>query len=211
MIVSSSLSPRVKRFLDVPGACLGLMLATPVVCLAAIAIWLVDPGPVFFSHRRDGHGGQAIRVWKLRTMVFDGDALLERLLQSNPAAREEWSRYFRLVDDPRVLGRVGRALRRSSIDELPQLWNVLKGDMSLVGPRPLPPFVTESLSPEFLELRRQLRPGLTGLWQVRGRSDGDIAELVRMDTHYLRHASLALDLRILALTPLAVLSGAGAY
>ncbi|HEV7772664.1 MAG TPA: sugar transferase [Conexibacter sp.] len=200
-----------KRALDVAGALLGLLLSAPLLLAASVAIWLADRRPILFSHEREGRGGQPVRLWKLRTMVRDGDGLLAEHLERVPEARREWERYFRLAGDPRVLGRLGRALRRSSVDELPQLWNVLRGDMSLVGPRPLPPFVIAALPETFLQLRRSVRPGLTGLWQVSGRSDGDVDELVRLDTEYVRTASLALDLRILARTPAAVLSGAGAY
>jgi lipopolysaccharide/colanic/teichoic acid biosynthesis glycosyltransferase len=200
-----------KRALDVAGALLGLLLSAPLLLAAGAAIWLADRRPILFSHEREGRGGEPVRLLKLRTMMRDGDGVLAAHLERLPEARREWERFFRLADDPRVLGRLGRALRRSSVDELPQLWNVLRGDMSLVGPRPLPPFVIAALPERFLALRRRVRPGLTGLWQVSGRSDGDMDELVRLDTEYVQNASLALDLRILARTPAAVLSGAGAY
>lgn len=200
-----------KRALDVAGALLGLALSAPLLLAAAAAIWLADRRPILFSHEREGRDGRPVRLWKLRTMVRDGDGLLAAHLERVPQARIEWERHFRLAEDPRVLGRLGRALRRSSVDELPQLWNVLRGDMSLVGPRPLPPFVIAALPEAFLRLRRSVRPGLTGLWQVSGRSDGDMDALVRFDSAYVRNASMALDLRILARTPAAVLSGAGAY
>ncbi|MFL5817821.1 MAG: sugar transferase [Conexibacter sp.] len=200
-----------KRALDVAGALLGLLLSAPLLLAASAAILLADRRPVLFSHEREGRGGRPVRLWKLRTMVREGDDLLAERLERVPEARREWERYYRLAEDPRVLGRLGRALRRSSVDELPQLWNVLRGEMSLVGPRPLPPFVIASLPERFLQLRRGVRPGLTGLWQVSGRSDGDMDELMRLDTEYVLNASLALDLRILARTPAAVLSGVGAY
>lgn len=200
-----------KRLSDVIGASLALLFAAPLMFAAGVAIWLVDRRPVLFSHVRDGYLGQPIRVWKLRTMIRDGDRLLDDYLAATPGARQEWERYFRLIDDPRILGSTGRMLRRFSVDELPQLWNVLRGDMSLVGPRPLPPFVVRAIPSDFLELRRTVRPGLTGLWQVQGRSDTDISELVRLDRVYLERASLGFDLRILLRTPGAVLSRAGAY
>jgi lipopolysaccharide/colanic/teichoic acid biosynthesis glycosyltransferase len=202
---------RVKRGFDVMAASLGLIVAAPLMAAAALAIWSINRGPVLFWQVRDGYRGHPFRMWKLRTMVCDGDALLGEYLATTPAARTEWETYFRLANDPRVLGRVGRTVRRFSLDELPQLWNVLRGDMSLVGPRPLPDFVIDALPSEFVDVRRAVRPGMTGLWQVSGRSDGDIGELIRLDRSYLASASLALDLRILSLTPRAVLSATGAY
>jgi lipopolysaccharide/colanic/teichoic acid biosynthesis glycosyltransferase len=200
-----------KRAFDVAAATLGLILATPLMAAAALAIWSIDRDPVLFSQDRDGYRGRPFRMWKLRTMVSDGEALLADYLATTPGARAEWETYFRLVDDPRILGNVGRIIRRFSLDELPQLWNVIRGDMSLVGPRPLPRFVIEALPCEFVDARRAVRPGLTGLWQVSGRSDGDIGELIRLDRSYLASASLALDLKILSVTPRAVLSTTGAY
>jgi lipopolysaccharide/colanic/teichoic acid biosynthesis glycosyltransferase len=211
MIPEGSIAARTKRLLDVVGALLGLLAAAPLLGFAAASVRLADSGPMLYADLRDGHGGQMIRVWKLRTMILDGDAVLRDHLLASPAARQEWETYSRLAEDPRVLGRVGRTLRRFSIDELPQLWNVLIGDMSLVGPRPLPQSALETLAPEFVELRRTVRPGMTGLWQVSGRSNQQMSELIRMDTQYVEHASLALDFRILARTPAIVLSGLGAY
>jgi lipopolysaccharide/colanic/teichoic acid biosynthesis glycosyltransferase len=201
----------VKRAFDLVVASLGLVVAAPLMGIAALAIWAIDRGPILFCQVRDGYRGRPFRMWKLRTMVSDGEALLAEYLATTPGARDEWDTYFRLADDPRILGRVGRMVRRFSLDELPQLWNVVRGDMSLVGPRPLPGFVLDALPSEFVGVRRAVRPGMTGLWQVNGRSDGDIGELMRLDRSYVASASLALDLRILSLTPRAVLSTTGAY
>src|SRR5262249_9499346 len=125
---------RLKRGIDIALVLAGAVLYLPIVLLAALAVQLVDPGPVFYGACRYGYRGQRIRVWKLRTMYRDADAQIERYLAANPAAREEWRRHCKLRHDPRVLPWIGSFLRRSSIDELPQLWNVICGDMTLVGP-----------------------------------------------------------------------------
>ena len=201
----------VKRGLDVVVAVIGLVLTAPVVAVAAAAMALHDRGPVFYRDEREGRDGRRFELLKLRTMVVDADAVLERHLAADPAAREEWSRYFRLTRDPRVRSRLAVLVRRSSIDEVPQLLNVLRGDMSLVGPRPLPTSILDTFDPEFVRLRRTVPPGLTGLWQVAGRSDLDMQGLEQLDRRYLERPSLAADLRILLRTPGAVLGGTGAY
>ncbi len=200
-----------KRAIDIVIGTVGLVLAAPLVLLGGLAVRRRSPGPILYAHDREGRDGTPFRLYKVRTMVTDGDALLEQRLRDDPAARAEWERYYRLADDPRIAGRAGRLLRRFSIDELPQLYNVVIGDMSLVGPRPLPPFVVAALPPAFAAERRAVRPGLTGPWQVEGRSDTDLAEMERWDRAYLGERSLRTDLRILAKTPRAVLSGTGAY
>jgi lipopolysaccharide/colanic/teichoic acid biosynthesis glycosyltransferase len=200
-----------RRCIDVLGACVGLGAAAPILLAAALAVWLKDGRPLLFGQVRDGLHGRPIRIWKLRTMVGNADWKLDVHLAASPAARAEWKRYFRLADDPRILGGTGRLLRRFSVDEIPQLWNVLRGEMSLVGPRPLPPRLTAMVSTDFLALRRVVRPGLTGLWQVSGRSALDIDQLIAVDSRYLTQRSIGLDLRIILATPAAVLVGAGAF
>jgi lipopolysaccharide/colanic/teichoic acid biosynthesis glycosyltransferase len=201
----------VKRAFDLIAGAALLVVTLPLIGISAIAVMLRTGGPPFFAHDREGRGGQSFRMWKLRTMVVDADAMLRCHLELHPEARDEWHRYFRLREDPRVAGAVGRTLRRLSIDELPQLWNVVRGEMSLVGPRPLPPFVIEALPPGFLDLRRRVRPGLTGLWQVSGRSELDLTGLVEVDLRYLTSPSLRMDVRILLRTPAAVIGSHGAY
>jgi lipopolysaccharide/colanic/teichoic acid biosynthesis glycosyltransferase len=181
--------------------------------MAAAAVWikLASRGPVFYRQMREGFAGRRFPVWKLRTMYLDGDRILEQWLESHPEDREHWRRHFKLRHDPRVLPVIGRLLRRTSLDELPQLWSVLKGEMSLVGPRPLPDYHLDQFPPEFRELRTRVLPGLTGLWQVSARGDGDVKVQEALDTYYIRNWSPWLDLYILARTVAAVLLARGAY
>jgi lipopolysaccharide/colanic/teichoic acid biosynthesis glycosyltransferase len=202
----------VKRALDLSLGFVALVACAPVIGLAALAIRMRDrTASPFFGHEREGLDGRVFQLWKLRTMVADGDALLEERLATDAVALAEWRRYFRLADDPRLLGGLGRSLRRFSVDELPQLWNVLLGQMSLVGPRPLPAFVLAELPADFVARRREVKPGMTGLWQVSGRSDLDLDGLCELDARYLASASLRADLAILLRTPFAVARASGAY
>jgi Undecaprenyl-phosphate galactose phosphotransferase WbaP len=200
-----------KRVLDLTAALVFGLTALPLIAVAVLWIKRVSPGPAFYWQEREGEQGRPIRICKLRTMYPDAEVRLSRHLASNEAARSEWERYFKLRRDPRVLPGVGAWLRRTSLDELPQLWNVLKGEMSLVGPRPLPRYHLDRFDEAFRLLRRRVPPGLTGLWQVAARSDGDLDVQRSLDTYYIRNWSLWLDLHILARTVRAVVSRAGAY
>ena len=200
-----------KRALDLAMGYLALLLAAPVMMLAALLVQIFSRGPVFFAQEREGLDGRKIRVWKLRTMVPDAEQRLNDHLQAHPEARSEWEQRFKLRRDPRLVPVVGHVLRRLSIDELPQLVNVIRGDMSLVGPRPFPSYHLKRFSLEFRKLRRQVRPGMTGLWQVLGRSEGGLGDQEAFDTHYIRNWSLWMDLYILGKTIGAVLGGRGAY
>jgi Undecaprenyl-phosphate galactose phosphotransferase WbaP len=200
-----------KRGLDLAIAGLLGLLALPVLGAAALWIRITSRSAALYFQEREGEAGRKIRVWKLRTMYPDADAMLARHLHSCPEARQEWTRYFKLKQDPRILPGIGRLLRRTSLDELPQLWNVLKGEMSLVGPRPFPDYHLESFAPEFRALRSKVPPGLTGMWQVSARSNGDIRVQEALDTYYIRNWSPWLDLHILARTVGAVLLSDGAY
>jgi Undecaprenyl-phosphate galactose phosphotransferase WbaP len=201
----------VKRAADIVIALALAIPALPVVAAAALWIRLAAGGPAFFRQTREGQSGRLIDIWKLRTMHVNAGALLDRYLAGDPSAQQEWERCCKLRRDPRILPGIGRLLRRTSLDEIPQLWNVLRGEMSLVGPRPLPGYHLARFPAEFQALRRRVPPGLTGLWQVTVRSDGDADSQQSLDTYYIRNWSLWLDLWILTRTFRAVLAGRGAY
>jgi lipopolysaccharide/colanic/teichoic acid biosynthesis glycosyltransferase len=197
--------PLTKRVIDVLGALVGLLILAPLFLLIAVAIKLSSRGPVFFKQRRSGRGGKPFSMYKFRTMVVDAEARKADLLALN----EQDGPAFKMKKDPRVT-RVGRFLRQTSLDELPQLWNVLTGDMSLVGPRPLPCSETESCA-GWQRRRLEVTPGITCFWQVRGRSSVSFADWVRMDVQYIRSQSLPQDLKLLFLTVPAVLLRRGAH
>ncbi len=194
----------VKRVFDVGTSALGLVLASPVLALAALAVRLSSPGPVIFRQKRSGMNGRVFTLYKFRTMVRDAEALREGLLSRN----EMDGPVFKVKDDPRVT-KVGRILRRLSIDELPQLWNVLRGDMSVVGPRPPVPSEVEKYQ-RWQRRRLSMRPGITCIWQVSGRNEVDFKRWMEMDLEYIDNWSLALDFKILLRTIPAVLSSRGA-
>jgi exopolysaccharide biosynthesis polyprenyl glycosylphosphotransferase len=193
-----------KNMMDRVVAALGLLLFSPLFVAIAIAIKISDAGPVFFRQARVGREGTTFRVWKFRTMYADAEERRAALLDQN----ESDGQLFKIKDDPRIFP-LGRLLRASSLDELPQLINVLSGEMSLVGPRPLPAEDGDYLG----DVRRRLlvRPGITGLWQVSGRSDLSWDEAVRLDLYYVDNWSLAYDLNILWRTVGVVLRRKGAY
>ena len=196
----------IKRAIDVFGAAIGLMLLAPLVPVVALLIRLDSPGAVFFSQTRVGARGREFRCWKLRSMFIDAEARKQALEQQNEMAGGV---LFKMKRDPRIT-RVGRVIRKASIDELPQLWNVLVGDMSLVGPRPaVPSEVAQYSSHE--RGRLAVKPGITCLWQVSGRSDLPFEEQVALDIEYAGRRSLWLDLEILLRTVPAVLFARGAY
>lgn len=199
------LGQRVKRGMDLVGAAAGLVLAAPFLALCAVAIMAQDGGPVLFAQERVGQGGRRFTLYKLRTMVLDAEALKPTLRARNEADEPA----FKLREDPRVT-RLGAWLRRSSLDELPQLWCVLRGEMSLVGPRPATPDEVEKWTAN-ARRRLEVRPGLTGIWQVSGRSELDGETWLRMDLAYIDRASIALDLWLLLRTIPAVLSARGAW
>lgn len=193
-----------KRSFDVTLALGALVVASPVMVAAMVAIRLDSPGPMLFRQVRVGRNGRPFQVLKLRTMVADAEARRAELL----AANEADGPLFKMRDDPRVT-RVGRFLRRSSIDELPQLWNVVRGEMSLVGPRPALPHETEAWDP-LLTQRLRVTPGITGMWQVNGRSESSFEDYTRLDLYYVDNWSLLIDLAILAKTVPVVLLRRGA-
>jgi undecaprenyl-phosphate galactose phosphotransferase len=179
--------------------------------LLGYLVWKIRQtgGPAIFSHRRIGRYGLAFGCLKFRTMVPDAEDALRRLLESDPRARAEWERDFKLREDPRITP-VGEFLRRTSLDELPQLWNVLKGEMSLVGPRPV---IEEELERygDQVGYYLETRPGITGLWQISGRNDTGYEDRVALDSWYVRNWSLWYDLVILVKTVGVVMRGRGAY
>lgn len=198
-----------KRGFDVSVALLCLFLLLPLFVLVAVAIWAVDRGSPFYSHRRLGRDGKTFGCLKFRSMRLDGDDILRRHLAANPAAREEWEQTHKLKDDPRVT-LVGHLLRKSSLDELPQLINIVRGEMSLVGPRPIVQAEVEKYG-DAASAYFAVRPGLTGMWQVSGRSDTSYAERVRLDRHYVESRSFAGDMVIILRTVPAVFLVKGSY
>ena len=189
-----------------------VLLASPILILTtvliAVLIKLDSPGPVFYGHERIGFGGRRFKAYKFRSMVANADQVLAEL-QENEKACSEWKRAQKLKDDPRIT-RIGKFLRKTSIDELPQIWNVLTGEMSLVGPRPIVDKEVQRYGENF-GLYLRVRPGITGLWQVSGRNDLTYAERVRLDVYYVRNWSVWLDLYLLSRTIMPVIYGNGAY
>lgn len=198
-----------KRIMDFVLTVLGGTLVLPWVAIIAALVRLTSRGPAFYGQERIGEGGRTFCVWKFRTMVQNADELLEQHLQAHPELRKEWDADHKLKADPRVT-RIGKLLRQTSLDELPQIWNVLLGDMSLVGPRPIVRAEAEKYGEEF-DLYLKVRPGLTGLWQVSGRNNTTYDERVAMDVHYVRNWSVWLDVYLLSRTLGVVLRKQGAY
>lgn len=201
-------SLRVKRGFDVIGALILGVLTLPLLVFVALAVKLDSRGPVLYGHTRVGKGGKSFRAWKFRSMVTNSDEVLEAYLRRNPLANAEWKAKRKLRRDPRVT-RIGGLLRRSSLDELPQFWNVLVGEMSLVGPRPIIHDERQHYRDAII-LYESVLPGLSGLWQVSGRSDTTYEERVRLDSHYIFNWSLWLDFWILLRTLPALIFGRGA-
>lgn len=198
-----------KRSVDLAIACAGAVLLAPLFAAVCVLIRLNSRGPALYGHRRVGERGDTFIAWKFRTMVRDSDEALQVYLAGHPELQDEWQRDRKLRHDPRVTW-IGRMLRRTSLDELPQLWNVIRGEMSLVGPRPIVEAEIERYGPRY-SLYRRVRPGLTGLWQVSGRNNLSYAERVQLDEYYVRNWSIWLDLYILSRTLKVVVTGEGAY
>ena len=201
--------PGLKRAMDILGAGALLLVLLPLFAILAVIIRR-DGGPAFYAHRRIGLGGKEFGCLKFRSMVTDSDRRLAALLENDAGARAEWQATRKLRNDPRVT-RIGRFLRATSLDELPQIINVLKGEMSLVGPRPVLASELAMYYGAAAEHYTSVRPGITGLWQVSGRSNTSYAERVALDVQYATQPSLVQDIRILLRTPLVVLQRRGAY
>ena len=200
---------RFKRVIDLAALLTGGLLAVPLLLGLALLVWAESGGPVLYRDRRLGKDGRHFACVKFRTMVPDAEVLLQRLLEEDEGMRSEYLRYHKLKDDPRVT-RVGRLLRRTSLDELPQLWNVLMGEMSLVGPRPYLPRESGDIGMMQGEILRAV-PGITGPWQVTGRNHTSFAERVSMDARYVRDWSVWLDIVLLARTARCLVSSRNAY
>lgn len=196
-----------KRMFDIVVAGAGMVVATPLIIGAAIAVRLTSPGPIFFAHERVGCGGRPFKCFKIRTMMANGDQLLAEVLANDPAAAAEWAESRKLRNDPRVT-RVGRFLRKTSLDELPQLLNILRGEMSVVGPRPI---VEAELLRYGSDVHGYLRtrPGLTGSWQISGRSDLAYDARVKLDAQYVATWTLMRDILIVSKTVPAVMRARG--
>jgi exopolysaccharide production protein ExoY len=198
-----------KMAFDRVSAGIVLFTISPIMLAIAASIWARDPGPILYSHRRIGKDGRTFGCLKFRTMAVDADAILARHLAANPEAAREWEETQKLKDDPRVTP-LGRTLRRLSLDELPQLINILKGEMSVVGPRPI---VKDEVRHYGAAIRDyvSVRPGLTGLWQVSGRSDVGYRDRVKLDQQYVRQRNFWTDLGIIFRTISVVVRRQGSY
>ena len=198
-----------KRLVDIGLILLASPVLIPALTFIALLIKLDSRGCIFYTQKRIGRRGEEIKIWKFRTMVPDADRVLEKYLLANPEYKAEWEATQKIKNDPRIT-KIGKILRRLSLDEFPQLWNVFKGEMSLVGPRPI---VEEEVNNygRCYKLYKQVRPGITGLWQVSGRNDVSYDRRVRLDEYYVRNWSIWMDLYILFNTIFVVLSAKGAY
>jgi lipopolysaccharide/colanic/teichoic acid biosynthesis glycosyltransferase len=205
--IAITVARALKRGLDIFGALAALVGFAPIFAITSLLIKLEDRGPIFFCQNRVGAGGRLFGMWKFRSMIVNADAIKDQLLQANQHGQSGVT--FKMKDDPRIT-KIGKWIRKLSIDEFPQFYNVLRGDMSLVGPRPpLPREVAEYKASHLRRLR--VKPGITCLWQIGGRSEIDFDGQVRLDLQYIRSSSVLFDIRILLKTLPAVIFGKGAY
>ncbi|HEY0758376.1 MAG TPA: undecaprenyl-phosphate galactose phosphotransferase WbaP [Acidisarcina sp.] len=206
----TSFAPQLfKRTFDLAVSVTVAILISPVLLILCAAVYLSSPGPIFYGQSRIGRDNQRFKVWKFRSMVVGADAVLKSHLDADAALREEWERDHKLKRDPRVTW-AGRILRKTSLDELPQLWNVICGDMSLVGPRPIVQSEVEKYGQTFVQYQR-VTPGVTGLWQISGRNNTTYDLRTRIDDYYVRNWSLSLDIYILFRTFKTIFFSEGAY
>lgn len=206
---SASTNPIEMRVLDIVGAIGLIIVFLPLMLLIAAFICATSRGPVFFSQKRIGRNGHLFNCFKFRSMVVDAEERLKQLLATDPAAKAEWDLNQKLRNDPRISG-IGRLLRKSSLDELPQLWNVLRGDMSLVGPRPIIG-AEQYRYGRYIAHYCSVRPGITGLWQISGRNNVSYRRRVAYDVLYAKKSKIGDDIRILLLTVPCVLTSKGSY
>jgi len=195
--------------MDIVISAFAILILAPLFIVISILILIFDPGPIIFKHTRIGRAGQSFRCLKFRSMCVDADVRLKKLLESDEQARAEWARDHKLKDDPRI-SPIGRFLRKTSIDELPQLFNVLRGEMSIVGPRPIVAAEVPRYG-RYFSVYCSVRPGITGLWQVSGRNDVSYRRRVAMDTVYCRSADVSLYIWIVIATVPSVLMSRGSY
>ncbi|WP_075882768.1 sugar transferase [Candidatus Protochlamydia sp. W-9] len=200
-----------KRIFDITFSVFCLLLGVPIFLTIALAVWLTSPGKIIYSHERIGRGGKSFQCYKFRTMYQDADKRLKDILNKDSHLKKEWDNCFKLKNDPRITS-IGIFLRKTSLDELPQFWNVLKGDLSVVGPRP----IVQAEVDKYLGLKAykilSIRPGLTGPWQVSGRSDINCYQKrILLDEYYVDHRSMVLDLKLIAKTIPTMLFSKGAY
>jgi lipopolysaccharide/colanic/teichoic acid biosynthesis glycosyltransferase len=188
---------KLKRIIDYALCIPLIILLLPVMGVLALLIKLISPGPALFIQDREGMSGRTFQFYKFRTMYVDADTRLADFFKQHAEREVEWRHFFKLDSDPRIIPWIGTYLRKSSLDELPNLFNILKGDMSLVGPRPFPLYHTQTFDPTFRALRNTVWPGLTGLWQV---ERGGIDVQMALDTHYVQNWSCSLDFKILVRT-----------
>lgn len=198
-----------KRLLDLGLIVICIPLLIPLFIIIGIAIYIDNPGAIFYSQKRIGFKGKEFRIWKFRSMISNAEELLGEKINSSPDFQREWSDSFKLRDDPRITF-VGKILRSTSLDELPQIWNVLRGEMSIIGPRPIVNEEIPLYGDEF-EIFNRVIPGITGLWQISGRNDLPYRERINLDVYYLQNWSIWLDIHILMHTVLTVMQRRGAY
>jgi undecaprenyl-phosphate galactose phosphotransferase len=200
----------IKRIFDIIFSLCALISFLPFGLIITTLIKITSQGPVFYACKRVGKGGKKIFCWKFRTMCLDADKMLQEILAQDPVLRLEWETYYKLKDDPRI-NAIGQFLRKTSLDEFPQFWNVLKGELSVVGPRP----VTEEEVQKYFGSKAakilSVRPGLTGIWQTSGRSLLTFEERIRLEESYIDHHSLRLDFRIICKTIPAMFLSKGAF
>ncbi|MGH2612744.1 MAG: sugar transferase [Rhabdochlamydiaceae bacterium] len=187
---------KAKRIFDIIFSFAALPFFLPFGIVIGIVIKLSSPGPIFYKCKRVGKSGHTIECWKFRTMCLNAEEKLQRILAENPKLKKEWDTYFKLKDDPRING-VGKFLRKTSLDELPQFWNVLKGDLSVVGPRPVTEEEVQKYFRDKASKILSVRPGLTGIWQTSGRNFLTFDERIQLEEHYIDNQSLLLDLCII--------------
>jgi len=199
-----------KRIFDIAFSLLAIVILTPFLLLIALAVKVSSPGKIIYAHERIGRGGKKFLCYKFRSMYIDADLRLKEILTNHPEMRNEWENCFKLKNDPRITP-IGAFLRRTSLDEFPQFFNVLKGDLSVVGPRPV---VKKEIEKQFGKRALKIlsiRPGLTGLWQISGRSNTSYEERIQLDEHYVDTRNLYLDIKLIAKTIPAMISARGAY